>query len=84
MLNKNYILKMVLLHPFLTSNARVVFKLWSLLYYIYNYIYIYIITIPHYIYVYIERDRERVSEKNYNNLFATLSFMYFNCEIHET
>ena len=53
-----------------------------MLYYIYNYIYI--ITIPHYIYVYIERDRERVSEKNYNNLFATLSFMYFNCEIHET
>ena len=33
------------------------------------------------IYIYIERERERererVSEKNYNNFFATLSFMYF-------
>ena len=24
-----------------------------------------------------ERDRERISEKSYNNFFATLSFIYF-------
>ena len=39
------------------------------------YVYIYIICIGNIYYIY--KYTYRISEKNYNNLFATLSFMYF-------
>ena len=43
--------------------------------YICMYIYIYIICIGNIYHIY--KYTYRISKKNYNNLFATLSFMYF-------
>ena len=42
-----------------------------------NISYIYIYKLLSYIYIYIYIYIYRTSEKNYNNLFATLSFIYF-------